>query len=169
VTPTLLHAIDPRDGVFCHNLLVGSGRLTSASFIRSAVPEWEGLLSPYEAFTREKDKEDLFERVRAERFPGAPPRKGALFLFATREDADWANATWWQNHRVILSAQVVQASRIGAFDAKLLDAPRASWDSAAHSYWTAERTASPRVEVLVDGIVQLEGWEPCARMLSPNA
>ncbi|MDE3225327.1 MAG: hypothetical protein KGO52_04245 [Nitrospirota bacterium] len=166
---TLFHAIDPRDGMFCHNIKLSAGRLTAVSFVRSAVPEWSGMRSPYEAFTRETEKEDFFEAVRARGFPSAPPRKGALFLFASIEDAATANASWWQDQRVILPAQIVQASRVGAFDASQLDAPRERWEAAACSYWAGETTGRPRIEVLVDGIVQLQGWEPFAKLLRPGA
>jgi hypothetical protein len=98
----------------------------------------------------------------------APPRKGALFLFASLADATSANAAWWQGQRVILPARIIHASRVGAFDAAFLDASRERWESCARSYWAAERSESPRIEVLVDGVVQLEGWEPFARLLSPQ-
>jgi hypothetical protein len=165
----LFHAIDPSDGMFCHNIKLSTGRLTAVSFVRAAVPEWSGMRSPYEAFTRETEKEDFFEAVRAQGFPAAPPRKGALFLFASAQDAAAANASWWQGQRVILPAQIMQASRVGPFDATQLDVPRERWETAACSYWAGETTDHPRIEVLVDGIVQLQGWEPFAKLLSPRA
>jgi len=164
---SLFHAIDPRDGIFCHNIKLSAGRLTAVSFVRSVVPEWSGMRSPYEAFTNEVEKEEYFEAVRVKEFSTAPPRKGALFLFASREDAIWANTNWWQGQRAILPAHVIQSSRLGAFDAKLLDAPREHWEKAARSYWAGEHTDQPRIEVLIDGIVQLEKWEPYARLLGP--
>lgn len=167
MTNNLFHAIDPRDGMFCHNIKLSSGRLTAVSFVRSAVPEWNGMRSPYEAFTREIEKEEFFEAVRAKEFSSAPPRKGALFLFTSQEDAAWANTNWWQNQRAILPARLIHASRVGTFDAKQLDAPREHWLLAARSYWAGEHTAQPRIEVLVDGIIQLDGWEPFARLLGP--
>jgi hypothetical protein len=168
VTDTLFHAIDPRDWMFCHNIKLSAGRLTAVSLVRAAVPDWGGMRSPYEAFTREAEKEDFFEAVRAGGFPAALPRKGALFLFASAEDAAAANASWWQGQRVILSAQIVQASRVGAFDARKLDASREGWEAAARSYWAGETTEQPRIEVLVDGIVQLRGWEPFAQLMRPG-
>jgi hypothetical protein len=168
MTNTFFHAIDPRDGIFCNNIKLSAGILRAVSSVRSADPTLSGMLSPYEAFTREQEKEDFFEAVRARDFPSAPPRKGALFLFASVEDGAAANISWWQGQRVILPAQIVHATRLGAFDAHQLDAPRESWEAAARSYWAGEATVSPRIEVLVDGIVQLQGWEPYARLLEPG-
>lgn len=169
MTNWLFHAIDPRDSVFCHNIKLSAGLLTAVSFVRAAVPEWSGMRSPYEAFTREFEKENFFESVRAREFPDAPPRKGVLFLFASDDDAAAANASWWEGRRVILRGQIVQASRVGAFDASQLDAPRGHWEAAARSYWASETTDRPRIEVLVDGIVQLQGWEPFAKLLTRDA
>lgn len=167
VKGTLYHAIDPRDTIFCHNIKLSSGRLTSVSFLRSAEPNLIGMRSLYEASTRETEKEDFFEAVRVSDFPSAPPRKGAIFLFASAEDASAANTNWWQGKRIILSAKIIQATRLGAYDSRQLDASRDHWQAAARSYWAGETTEHPLIEVLVDGFIQLHGWEPYARLLSP--
>lgn len=119
-------------------------------------------------FTAEAVKEEFFETVRAKEFPNVPPRNGAIFLFASHEDALWANATWWKGQRTILSASLIHAPRIGAFDAKWLDVSQDEWETAARAYWAGERTEHPRIEILVDGVVQLAGWEPFARLLGQS-
>lgn len=162
--PELFHAIDPNDGMFCHNIALSKGQLIAVSLARQAHPEWEGILSPYEAFTREREKETIFERVRASIYPNCPPRLGSIFLFPTREAADKANSDWWSNQRQILLAKIVQAPRVGTFDAKLLDATSDEWEKSAHRYWSGEMTYNPSPEVLIDGIVQLYGWESYGRI-----
>jgi hypothetical protein len=117
-------------------------------------------MSPYEAFTRERPKEECFEQLRAREFPGCPSRLGCIFLFPTRESAEARNAAWWNGARVILEARIVSAASAGIFDARQLDAPADQWEPAARRYWSGDLTADPRPEVLVDGEVQLVGWEP---------
>jgi hypothetical protein len=156
----VFHAIDPNDALFAHNIKINCGRITAVSAARQAHPEWEGILSPYEAFTRERAKEECFEKVRATSFPSRPPRLGSIFLFPTQAAADQANCAWWGNRRVILPASVVVALRIGTFDARLLDASADQWESAAARYWSGHHTDNPSPEILLDGVVLLKGWEP---------
>ncbi len=168
MTGTLFHAADPTDMVFCHNIGILKGRLTAVSMLRAANPELSGARSPYEAFTREADKEAVFEEVRRRDFPSAPSRMGALFFFASQADADAANAAWWRGQRVILRAQIVGAAGVGCFDARHLDAARDNWEAAARLYWAGERTTSPRLEVIVNGVAQLTGWEGLAVKFRPS-
>jgi hypothetical protein len=79
-----------------------------------------------------------------------------------------ANTIWWQGQRIIFPAQIVQPSRFSAFDAKQLDTPRDRWQDADRSYWADETTEHPRIEVVVDGALQFEGWQPFAQLLSPG-
>lgn len=159
------HAIDPRDQIACHNLFVGNGGITSISFVRAQVPEWSGMRSPYEAFNSEGEKEKIFEGVRGQAFPTAPPRLGALFLFGSADDAAAANERWWQGHRVVLPASILMATRFGTFDASHLNATRDRWESAAYAYWSGQRMPAAQIEVLVEGRIQLQGWEQYARKL----
>lgn len=167
MTETLFHAVDPTDRIFCHNIGIYKGRLIAVSLLRAANPELSGARSPYEAFTREVDKEAVFEEVRRREFPSAPSRMGALFFFASQADAEAANAAWWGGQRVILRAQIVTAAGVGCFDAGHLDAVRDNWEATARSYWAGVRTASPRLEVVVNGVVQLAGWEELAMKFQP--
>lgn len=54
--------------------------------------------------------------------------------------------------------------RIGHFDAKLLDAKPDAWEAAAHQYWSGVMTDDASPEVLLDGVAQLQGWEPYGRL-----
>jgi len=161
----LFHAIDPDDDLFSHNVLINGGRVVAASAARTWNPSWPGIMSPYEAFTQERDKEEAFERVRASAFPRLPTRLGSIFLFPTRIDADRANAEWWDQRRIILEATVIAAISQGVFDARWLDSHANEWDSAARSYWSGAPGTDPRRECVVCGTIQLTGWEPFGRLL----
>ena len=160
----MFHAIDPADNLFCHNILIGRGRITAVSLARLLDPNLSGMLSPYEAFTSERRKEDAFERMRAAEFGDCPPRLGSIFLFPTLEAADRANQAWWGGKRVMLPATIIQVNRIGQFDGKQLDASEPDWESAARRYWSQANSADPWHEILVEGAVQLARWEPYGRL-----
>lgn len=163
---TFWHAIDPADAIFCHNLKVSQGKVIAAAYLRAGDSALSGLQSPYEAFTREREKEEAFEKVRSAGFDACPPRLGSIFLFDDLNQGRSANEAWWDGRRVLLETIVVEAKRMSRFDSKHLDRPRAEWDAAARDYWSGSLTANPRVEVLVDGVVQLRGWEAYARLLT---
>jgi hypothetical protein len=156
----LYHVIDPNDGLFCHNIAINSGRIVAVSLARLAYSDWNGILSPYEAFTREREKEDAFEKIRVSEFDTCPPRLGSIYAFPSNETAARANKLWWGGRRVILEATVMQANRIGIFDARHLDASRENWEISARSYWSAKLSDDPFPEVLIEGVIQLSGWEP---------
>jgi hypothetical protein len=160
------HAIDPTDEIVCNNLFYGKGRLNAASLLRAVNPLLAGVQSPYEVFTREGPKEEVFEAIRVKEFPMAPPRRGAIFLFNSKESAEASNQAWWQGKRKILQASIVFANRIGEFDSVFLNASKDKWEQAARDYWSQARSTSPQIEVLVDGTVQLLDWEPFGRPLT---
>lgn len=126
-------------------------------------------MSPYEAFTRERPKEDAFEAVRAAEFPTRPTRLGSIFLFPDRRTADVANADWFSGLRVILKATATEVLAVGTFDSRHLDVREQAWGEAARLYWSGVHTRDPRLEVVLCGVVQLSGWEPYGRMLSFDA
>jgi hypothetical protein len=161
---TFFHAFNPTDPMFRHNLYVGRGRLSSASAVRDADPALAGIMSPYQALTQHREKEECFEQVRLREFPELPTRLGCIFLFLTREGADRGNAEWWNGVNVILEARIVSAVSVGTFDARQLEALSDQWEAAARRYWAGEFTADPRPEVVLCGTIQLAGWEPHARL-----
>lgn len=164
---SFFHAFDPEDRIFSHNIFCGHGMVTAVSLQRHAQPEWAGIMSPYERFTRERPKEEVFERVRAQEFGSRPPRLGSIFLFATRESAEACNADWWGGAHIILEARIVAALSAGIFDSLELNAPQDQWEVAARRYWAAEFTPDPRPEVVVCGTIQLIDWQRHARLLAP--
>ncbi len=163
---TFYHALDPADELFCHNVKIANGRIIAVSFLKAGDPNLVGALSPYQAFTRERPKEEVFEHIRAKEFPNCPSRLGAIFLFDDLDLANKANATWWHGKRVILPANVIEARFIGRYDSKHLDTSAHECKDAARKYWSGILTVNPTPEVLVSGIVQLYGWEPYACLLS---
>ena len=160
----MFHAIDPNDGMFCLKIKLSKWQLVAISLARQSHPEWQGIVSPYEAFHRDREKEAVFERIRAIDFPSCPPRLGAIFLFPTEDAANRANRDWWSGARIMLPATITFALRQGELDAKLLEVPREDWEAAATRYWSGDRVQEPAPEMLIDGIVQLEGWEPYAKL-----
>lgn len=160
----MFHAIDPADNMFCHNILLSKGRIVAVSYARRNDPNLAGMVTPYEAFTSEREKEEVFERIRSAEFSNCPPRLGSIFLFRTKEAADRANERWWDNKRVMLPATIMHASRTGEFDGAHLNAVKPEWESAAKRYWSGAQSNEPWPEVLVEGVVQVQGWEPYGRL-----
>lgn len=163
---TFYHAIDPADELFCHNVKIANGRIIAVSFLKAGDPNLVGALSPYQAFTRERPKEKVFESIRLEEFQNCPSRLGSIFVFDDLDLANKANATWWHGKRIILPTNVIEARSISRYDSKHLDTSAHEWEDAARKYWSGILTAAPTPEILVDGIVQLYGWEPYACLLS---
>lgn len=116
------HAINPADDLFCHNILIGQGRIVAVSFARHGRPDWNGIISPYEAFTRERPKENAFEAVRSRDFDDRPTRLGSIFLFPDRATAEVASAEWFGAQRVLLEARTTEVLAMGVFDSRQLDA-----------------------------------------------
>jgi hypothetical protein len=160
----VFHAIDPADDMFCHNIQLSKGRIIAVSYARSTDRNLSGMVSPYEAFTAERDKEDVFESIRRAEFSACPSRLGSIFLFATKAAADRANERWWNNKRVILPASITLATRKGEFDGAHLNAVKAEWEPAARKYWSGAQSNDPWPEVLVEGVVQVQGWEAYGRL-----
>lgn len=159
----LYHAFDPDDWLFGHNLRIGGGRIVANSYGRNTGTLPEGILSPYEAFMAEREKEEAFEWVRAAKFANRPPRLGSIFLFPDKHTADTANEAWWGGRRILLPARVLTARRVGVFDSRKLDAERDAWLGAARDYWGGVHTENPLLEVLLEGVIRLSGWEPYGR------
>jgi hypothetical protein len=156
----IYHAIDPSDNLFRHNIAINKGRITAVSLARLVHPEWESILSPYEAFTCEREKEEAFEKIRASEYDNCPTRLGSIFAFPTKETANRSNSLWFNGKRVILEGTVTFASRIGTFDSQLLNARQEDWEVSARTYWSGKLSGDPFPEVLIDGVIQLSGWEP---------
>jgi len=165
---SFLHAADPADWLFSHNLYCGRGNLSAVSAWRQADPNLTGAMSLYEAFTRERPKEDFFEQVRAREFPEQPSRLGSIYLFTTREIADACNAEWWSGARTIHEARIVSAFSVGIFDSRQLDADPEQWEAAARRYWAGELTPNPRPEVVLNGTIHIVEWERHARLGLPS-
>lgn len=150
----------PDSQVFCHNLTLNNGSLTAESYRRLSSSGLinHGFQTLYEMFNVEKEKEESFDSVRRQLFPHRPSRLGSIFLFEDRETAEDCNRQWWQDARTIFEAEIIEGT-FGRFDGAYLDSERQHWEAAARMYWTGSRSDSPRVEVVVQGVVQLHGYE----------
>jgi hypothetical protein len=148
----------------CNNLVVSHGCLTSDSFWRWISPERsKGFKSPYEIFTQEADKEAVWEQVRAQGHPHRPPRLGSVFLFESIETAQQYNLTWFSGRRTLLESEVLEGN-LARLDAKYLDCQREFWSYNASMYWLGMRTGEPVIEVVVQGVIRLLGYEQYAAL-----
>lgn len=163
------HAFDAESQIAAHNLLVSGGSVRAVSYERASNPSAAGASAPYEVVMTERQKEEVFEAVRVERFSACPTRLGSLFLFSDREDAEGANLDCWGGRRVILPARVSECVAFGEFDSKHLDHQSSEqWVAAAESYWSGVRTDAPRIEAVLCGTIELDGWEPYGRLCAPD-
>jgi hypothetical protein len=118
------------------------------------------ILSPYTAFTSESAKEDAWETVRAQQFPGLPSRRDALFLFESEADLQKASEKWWADQpRRVLKAQVTEGAALHKADSRLLDSTEGQWEENARRYWCGVQTDDPVFEVVVQGVVYFPEWE----------
>lgn len=153
-TMQLYHALNGTDWMLINNLKVGNGVIFSASFTGLS-----GATTKYQAFNNQRDKEYIFESIRRTEFLSCPSRMGALFCFTNEHDANQANEKWWDNSRKIVKAELRQNNAIGIFDSKQLDATAAEWESAARRYFSGAQTENPFLEVVINGMIYIHGWE----------
>ncbi|WP_416066090.1 hypothetical protein ACK9YZ_06985 [Rhizobium sp. ZK1] len=120
----------------------------------------EGATTPYAALHLDREKEALWEKIRADEFPDRPTRLKALFLFVSRADAETAMQTWFRGQdRDFLAIQVPKTSNLHVGDSKHLDAAQSDWDSAARSYWAGHHTAEPFLEGVLYGKAFVHNWQ----------
>jgi len=163
------HVTDPaKDWMFRNSLYVGRGNLTAAAATRLLNSNLDAVISLYEAFTSEREKEEVFECVRSNDFPDQPSRLGCLFLFKEPETAKRCNEKWWGGRGVIHEARIVSARNVGVFDAHHLDVPAAEYETAARRYWNGENTDEPVLEVLLVGTMYIAEWKEYARLPRPG-
>jgi hypothetical protein len=154
----LYHAIDKTDFILLNNMEVMKGTIPSASFT-NALAGISGAVSMYQVANRHQDKESVFESVRQAEFPDAPSRLGAIYCFVSEDDANKANANWWNNAREIVAVEARDIIAMGVYDSKQLDAPQSDWEEAARRYFSGEHTAEPVLEVVICGRIHIYDWE----------
>ncbi|ELW1732426.1 hypothetical protein QMT37_004294 [Vibrio fluvialis] len=154
----MYHAIDKTDFMLLNNMEVMKGTIPSASYI-NALTGTSGTVSMYQVANQHQDKESVFESVREAEFPEAPSRLGAIYCFVSEDDANKANADWWDNTREIVAVETREIIAMGVYDSKQLDAHQADWEEAARRYFSGEHTAEPVLEAVICGRIHIYDWE----------
>ncbi|MDX0802476.1 hypothetical protein GOD37_26365 [Sinorhizobium medicae] len=146
-------------GMLANNARVGKGLIYSASWI-AMIPGLETATTLYAFGNREKEKEAVWESIRASEFAEKPSRDKALFLFTSREDADRTGALWFgSERRQLFELLVPTTSLLHIADARHLDATKSRWEDAARKYWSGELTEDPHREAVLHGAAFVPNWQ----------
>lgn len=148
-------ASDPSDLIFTNNLKVCNGVFYSPSYLRAIDENLKNAVSRYEALHTDKEKENIFEQIRAEHYPYRPSRMGAIYLFPDIETAINANEKWWGNKRKIYGARVENGSIVLIADSQWLNCSESDYVKNAHMYFQEKKTENPIIELVVMGIVKV--------------
>lgn len=99
-------------------------------------------------------REMVLEKVRCEKFPGAPSRRNCIFLFESEEDTQkWIN----QVFSIGESLQVLEVSatgtivRVDCSNFPVGNEPLSEQELKASEYWAGKLTNHPATEVLLEG------------------
>jgi hypothetical protein len=148
-------AADPNDVMFSNNLKVCKGVFPSPSFIRAMDDNLKGMVSSYEVLHTDREKEAVFEKVRAEHYPDSPSRMGAIYLFPDYETAVSANREWWNNSRNLYEAKIKDGSSVLTADSQWLNCNPSEYEAFAHKYFQQKRTKNPVIELVVMGVIEV--------------
>lgn len=148
-------AADPNCLIFSHNLKACKGIFPSASFMRTVDENLKSMVSPYEVTHTDKEKESVFERVRAIHYPHSPSRMGAIYLFQDYKTALLANEKWWNNGRRFYETKILNGSTFMIADSEWLNCSIDAYEANAHNYFQGKATANPMAEVVVTGVVEV--------------
>ncbi|HEY0943109.1 MAG TPA: hypothetical protein VGE08_23695 [Steroidobacter sp.] len=143
--------------MFQNNVRVSQGYLLSASaMVASGLL---GAVTPYSATHQDREKEQLFERVRTESYAALPSRLGALFVFDDRAHAIRAQQIWFTGVPTnVFECRLFSSAVRHTADSVLLNAQAADWEGNAHRYWQGEMTTQPLRETVVFGGVYFPDW-----------
>lgn len=155
---TYWHSTDRRPASFLfNNVSVGHGTISSMSRTRARYGGRYVTLGDIIPWIDSRI-EDVFEAVRAERYPGKPSRGGAFFLF---ESKGMAESAWRDSPEPIaLEARILVGANIHRGDFRWLLAPETDCAEHAAAYWAGEPRDmdEPIWERVVDGSVHFPGW-----------
>jgi hypothetical protein len=163
------HLVPPDDGstFFYHNLYLAKGFLSSISLWIEHDPNLANAHSRYSAFNIEKEKEAVFERIRAERFPSHPSRLKALFVFKGESDVSRALNEWYKNvARNVYGARILTHSKVHVGDSIWLNC--ADWEEGAEKYWRGDLADTSLPEVIVHGTLYFPKWQEFSKLSSPS-
>jgi len=148
-------AVKPDDIVFQQNTKACNGVLTSPSYTRASDPNLSGAVSYYEVLHKDKEKEEIFEKIRKSNYPNQPSRMGAIFLFPDLLTAKKANKLWWSNKREIHEVIIINGFRVLFADSKWLDCTPENYDQNANYYFQGVMSPDPIVEIVLMGSIQV--------------
>ncbi len=147
-----------RSELLVNNAKVGKGWIYSASYM-ATIPGLENATTPYAFGNHHKDKEEIWESIRATEFADKPTRIKALFVFPSLEDAERAATGWFGGEsRTLLEIRIPRTSLLHVADARCLDSQKPGWEDAARSYWRGEITSAPHLEGVVFGAAYVQNW-----------
>lgn len=149
------------DGTLLDNGKLNNGWIYSASFIASSDPNLAQATTPYAVGHFDREKEEVWEKVREDEFSHRPSRMKALFLFVSQEDVAYARQHWWGGASRVVFAVLVpqQIAKIHIADSRLLDSARQDWEADARRYWNGDLTEAPFLEAVVHGPVLIPNIE----------
>ena len=109
-------------------------------------------------FNGNKQKEDVWERIREVEFSSLPSRKNALFLFDEINLACEANRKWFACSRDLVRVRLVEGyTVVHKADSRWLDTFENQWESAARNYWKGIMTMdNPFPEIVAEGMVYID-------------
>ena len=148
-------AADPNDFIFTNNLKVCKGIFASPSHMREVDENLNGMVSPYEIMHADREKEAVFENVRATYYQHLPSRMGAIYLFQDYKAALLANERWWGNGRKLHETIILDGSIFMVVDSEWLNCTADAYKANAHNYFQGKTTDVPLVEVVVKGVVKV--------------
>lgn len=114
-----------------------------------------GVANHYRLLAREL----LLEKVRCEKFPGAPSRRNCIFLIESEIEIEkWKNEIGtnrksYQVLRLLVTGNII---RVESKNLPEGNEPFSEWESKAYKYWNCEPTDNPRFEVLLEGQVTVD-------------
>lgn len=153
--PTYYHLDVISGSMLRHNARLGHGFTITAGAMGHP-----GFVTRYQVLNTEQNKEAAWEAVRCKHFPNRPTRQGALFAFPSQEAMEIARQ-WGGDFgsRTVVRVSPTERSQAFIADAAWLNSPEQGWAESAHRYWSGERTASPQLEVILQGRVFCPDWQ----------
>ena len=150
-----------------HNAKLGKGVVATISAV-AKIPGLEGFTTPYALLNGSPQKENEWERVRAECYPSRPSRMKALFCFENREFALRAKQEWFHEEDCrLVEIRIEKSANSWRADSKWLEGDASTWSSNAEHYWRGDMTDNPFPEIIIDGLLYFPEWETF-ELFTPN-
>ena len=149
------------DSFLLRNAFLGKGFTSTMSAVAAATSN-TGFVSPYQTLNVNKEKEELWEKVRQDIAPTQPSRLGAIFMFEDETAVERARQRWFKDEQrlaVRVMAFPPPVSLLHRADTEWLNYPREEWGEAAAHYWHGTVSQSPLFELVVHGQVYFPDWE----------